>query len=229
VRDEFGRVFTQVSYQSAFLNVTDPAPAISGNETAGLNFTGKSSVYFGSLASMENIQELTIEIMFKTSVQASAFEYLYRWRLYGIVFGLRGGILDGVNLISVNKYNDGEWHYAALSTSPVYGDILFVDDEVLTNPTHTTITWGSGGAALGRDGNSQDSYWTGEIADFRYWNKYWNADELAELRYRRANGILAWNHPNLVVALPLPTVVGDHTPVDISGNNVVAPFTQVDS
>lgn len=178
---------------------------VAGNTAMG--FLGSPSgtrVVVGS-ASAIRPAELTAELWFRCDGsncgdQTVDGPQLFRWRTYGFALALDNatlaprtyvasrGVGDNETLIHGRPANDGAWHHI-VATRDDQAFTLYVDGvKVRQTSTTGSIRYGSGGAAIGRDGNHDSDYFRGDIDEVAIYGRALAASEILE--HYRAGGRL---------------------------------------
>ncbi len=149
--------------------------AIGGSSDSAMTFDGTNDfVALGTNASLRPSQ-FTVETWFRQPTQPNVFTYLARWRTFGWQLAISGGTLVGAVygtsgnsyvVISPTRYDDGQWHHVVLSRDASTIS-LFVDGvAVASAAAPEAMRYEAGGAAIGRDGNANGSYYTGQLDEF---------------------------------------------------------------
>ena len=157
------------------------ASATTDADTAAA-FNGSSSyVDLGSPSALKpSSNAFAVEAWFKTS--STSAERIYRWSGDGVELQLTSGQLRGVlynssgtsfGVTSSATYDDNVWHHAVFSWDGAV-ERLYVDGTqvaINTPAAGTTVYYGSGGGAIGRDGNNSAGYFSGSIDDVAFYSK----------------------------------------------------------
>ncbi|MFA6510106.1 MAG: DUF2341 domain-containing protein, partial [Candidatus Peribacteraceae bacterium] len=151
--------------------------AVAGLAGGARQFTSSQSDYI-DLQDPASLQpsQITYSLWFNTT--AAQTQRMLRKRLYGYELATTstGNVLNGLWESSANNlqsatpvsYNDGAWHYAAVTYDTVAK--LYVDDAAPLSDEDINsgnIYYAAGGIALGRDGNSAGSYYSGSLDEVR--------------------------------------------------------------
>jgi hypothetical protein len=151
--------------------------------------TGGDYINLGNNTKLKfSTNNFTLSAWVKISTAGSY--YIYRWRTSGIallagtsatVWFYNSTPTQRAVTSSGITVNDNNWHHIAGTydgtTLIIYVDGISRGTNVITD----TISYGSGGAAIGRDGNADDSYFPGIIDEVRIYNRALTAAEVSEL------------------------------------------------
>jgi flagellin-like protein len=161
---------------------------VDGKFGKALSLDGSNDyIWLGNSTSLQ-VATPTLEAWFKTS--STSYQQIYRWRLFGVMLSMKEGgqIQFGFYnssavlffAVSTSLYNDNSWHFA-VGTYDNQNVKLYIDGvPVGTNATTAPSFYGTGGAAIGRDGDSSSSYWNGTIDEVRIYNRALSTDEVEE-------------------------------------------------
>jgi hypothetical protein len=106
---------------------------------------------------------------------------------------------------SGSAYNDGGWHFVALTYDGLSGS-LYIDGVEVASQQFATgedilYQWdGGGGLAIGRDGDYPDGYFTGAISDVRIYNRALSDTEMLDLYLSAIGYPLAYGNGGLLLA-----------------------------
>jgi hypothetical protein len=172
--------------------VNNPTWTKAFNGAGALSFNAANSqyVWLGSPASLQ-VTSISVASWFKTT--SSQPMDIYRWLYNGVELGLNQGNVQffffdsnkQYTVTSPSTYNDGSWHQA-VGTYDGTNVKLYVDGVlVATRAITDTIFYGSGGAAIGREGAIASNYFNGLIADVRIYNYALPPSEITQLYHQR--------------------------------------------
>ncbi len=151
------------------------------------HFNGDDNINLGAPDKLKIVHP-TIEAWFKTN--ASAVQYIYRWRQYGIYLYLdaSGSVLttfwrsDGTPFTagSAETYNDNNWHYAAGAYNGTDLKVYVDGVEKGTTSASGSIYYDDGIqlATIGSDG-AITSYFNGFIDELRIYNMTLSPEQIA--------------------------------------------------
>jgi hypothetical protein len=134
--------------------------------------------------------KISVSAWFKTS--ASGSRTIARKRTYGYELRLNSGVLSfsvyessgsQISATSTLTYNDNTWHHVA-GTYDGTDVVLYIDGEeaVSTAGAGTGVVYYStGGIAIGRDGDSSSSYFSGSMNDVRFYDHALSAREVYDI------------------------------------------------
>lgn len=195
-----------------------------GNET-GIFFNGSSTYVYLYNPQLLQPNNITVEQWFKQP-QGSTARLLIRKRTYGynMVLGSSGALGQGVHQtsstsISVStseRMDDNRWHHGQFTYDGT-SVRLYVDGNfygIQTGIIQNQIYYGSGGIAIGRDGDSSGQYFNGIIQEFRIWNTVRTDQEILD----NYNVKLTGTESGLIGYWQLLESSGS-TAVDLTGNN----------
>jgi hypothetical protein len=176
------------------------SPSVASEEDNNLRFNGCRYEAVPSNTSLQPIR-FSIAAWFKTNTDDPTLKYIINKGGIGtdkpgknMNFGLlmtEQERIQGVfedpsgtdhSVLSLNKYNDGSWHYAVLtydgSTLKLYMDGI----EMAATPTGGVMPDNTGEYPVVIGANSQklDSYFTGSIDEVRIWNRAITSTEVAD-------------------------------------------------
>ncbi len=169
------------------------AARVAGKSGNALQFNGINNyVYLGTCnfytrVCPKNVEGLkiapiSVSTWFKTTSNNQMF--IYRWRSYGLMLELNQGkvyakTFDNTARLysagSTNSYNDGQWHNAVLTYSGIWNQPggrlkLYIDGNLVSDVPANNLYFGSGGAAIGRDGDYSGSYFEGTIDEVKVYS-----------------------------------------------------------
>jgi len=175
-----------------------PPQWVSGIYGYALEFDGVDDyVWLGSPESLK-VKKFTILAWIKTTT--SNEQKIYRWRSHGVQLKMAGGTNGKCGIafydsstvfyaVTSQSYcNDNEWH---LLTGTFDGTSLAIHiDETSENTLAVSaeVYYGSGGAAVGRDGDYNGAYFNGTIDEVRIYNRALSEAEIKAIYQAYAGG-----------------------------------------
>ncbi|UCD37870.1 MAG: T9SS type A sorting domain-containing protein [Fidelibacterota bacterium] len=173
-------------------DTTGHAPALTedrfGNPNSAYSFNGVDDhIWLGDNPAFK-LEQFTISGWFNNqSSQAAA--RMYRWRLRGQTVWIRDDTLEAyandvantVRVTAPHQTSIDRWHAFGFTYD---GDSLrlYLDgEEVAVTYFPGPVVYGSGGAAIGRDGDFSADYYTGHLDDIRIYNRALSISEIDSL------------------------------------------------
>ncbi len=131
--------------------------------------------------------QLSVETWFKTTSNSSMDLYNYYMSSYlsmisgklNFVYGTQQYMWIPVSVVSIATYNDGNWHHA-VGTYDGSNLKLYVDGALIaTTPSTAAINYlGTGGLAIGRNGQYSGSYFNGILDEFKFYDRALTVQEV---------------------------------------------------
>lgn len=177
-----------------------------GSTNSAYSFDGIDDyIYLGS-SSLFSTPNITVAAWFQSTSQEVGYPHsqvIVRNRYYGYNLVMNKSLSDGTQNIGgvsgsvrishseitcnynspPDLYNDGEWHFAALTYD---GELFsfYIDGrlvyEQIANPA-LPIYYETGGVAIGRDGNNPNNYFHGNIDDVYIYNRALTSEEISRI------------------------------------------------
>ncbi|HVW66555.1 MAG TPA: LamG-like jellyroll fold domain-containing protein [Candidatus Peribacteraceae bacterium] len=181
-------------------------PSVHFQDTNSLSFNGINDYVLLQDTKVLQPANVSAGAWFKTS---AANGMIYRKRWYGYSIYLNSGhVLAGLweangselDVTSSGSYDDGAWHHGFLTYDGT--DLRLYVDGQLVGTQHGSGTHGiyyvSGGTSIGRDGDSDSGYFSGNIDDVRVYKRALSSSEVGALaagnKPATASGTVTLNH-----------------------------------
>lgn len=171
--------------------VTLGSAGVAPSNTA-MTFDGSNDyVSLGGGASLKPTGDFSMEGWFRGTSPPPDWDALYRWRSYGMALQVLGGgvirgsfyTMDGVERTVIAPFGslDGAWHHVVAARSGTTFS-LYLDGHLVATAAVPSgaVRYGSGGAAIGRDGNRNAQHFPGGIDEVAIYGRALTAAEVAE-------------------------------------------------
>jgi RHS repeat-associated protein len=158
------------TYQSG-VTLKQPGPIVDGSDIAA-TFNGSASGYAStaSVSKVEPTKSLTVEAWFKTTASGGLQPIVWIGQSFGVQLyltssGKLDGIINNTGVLTTTSYNDGAWHYAALTWNGSF-ITLYVDGAIAPTATGvgnpkaqtTAPSYGSTGLFIGNNFNNSQFF-----------------------------------------------------------------------
>jgi len=151
-------------------------------------FDGTGAAFFSTnYPAFTTTNEFTIEVQVNSSSIASM--RLFRWRYYAYHVDLINGAFgasayvsstSGDAVSSPSGYADNTWHSLAV-TRNLTTWALYINGQLINTADSggSIFFYGTDRAAIAGDGSATGTFYTGEMANFRFWDHVLTAEEVA--------------------------------------------------